>query len=101
MHQVETSRADEQDDSHVRQGKHESQAGTEMGLVCSLVARVAQSNVAFRKFLPELQSSSERLFEGAIFGFRLSVYLDDIAFVRVVSGEVAPHENHQRCPRAF
>jgi len=26
MHQVETSRADEQDDSHVRQGKHESQA---------------------------------------------------------------------------
>jgi hypothetical protein len=99
MHEVETSRANKQDDSHVRQGKHEK-SGPERryDLMCSLVARVAQFDVAVRKFLPELQSSSQRLFEGPIFSFRLSVHFDDIAFMSVVSGEVASHENHQTLP---
>ena len=62
--------------------------------VRGLVAEVAQCDMAIRKLLPELQSGSQRLNENPIFGFRLSVYFDDVAFAGVVSGEVVPHENH-------
>ena len=58
-----------------------------------LFAYVAQFDMAIRKLLPELQSGSQRLDENPIFGFRLAVYFDDVAFASVVSGEVAPHEN--------
>jgi hypothetical protein len=61
--------------------------------VSGLFAYVAQFDVAIRKFLPELQSGSQRLPENPIFGFGLSVYFDDVAFASVVSGEVVPHEN--------
>ena len=58
-----------------------------------LFAHVAQFDMAIRKLLPELQSGGQRLDENPIFGFRLSVYFDDVAFASVVSGEVVPHEN--------
>ncbi len=49
-------------------------------LVRRLVASVAQFDMAIRKLLSELQSGSQRLDEKPIFGFRLSVYFDDVAF---------------------
>jgi hypothetical protein len=94
VHQVEASRADKQDDCHVRQGhEHESQDLGRCNLVRSLFAYVAQFDMAIRKFLPELQSGSQRLHENPIFRFGLSVYFDDVAFASVVSGAVVPHEN--------
>ena len=51
-------------------------------LVRGLLAYVAQFDMAIRKLLPELQSGSQRLHENPIFRFRLSVYFDDVAFVR-------------------
>ena len=64
-----------------------------------LFASVAQFDMAISELLPELQSGSQRLHENPIFGFRLSVYFDDVAFASVVSGEVVPHENHHRSPQ--
>ena len=65
-----------------------------------LFAYVAQFDMAIRKLLPELQSRSQRLRENPIFGFRLSVYFDDVTFASAVSGEVVPHENHHRSPHS-
>ena len=58
-----------------------------------LVANVAQFDMAIRKLLPELQSGSQRLHENPIFGFRLSVDLDDVTCVRSVIGEFVLHAN--------
>jgi hypothetical protein len=96
VHEVEASRADKQDDCHVRQGnQHESIKAFERrcNLVCGLFVLVAQFYLAIRKLLPELQSGSQRLHENPIFRFGLSVYFDDVAFASMVSGEVVPHEN--------
>jgi hypothetical protein len=69
-------------------------------LVRGLFAYVAQFDMAIWKLLPELQSGSQRLHKNPIFGFRLSVYFDDVAFVSMVVSEVVPHENHHRSPHS-
>ena len=56
-------------------------------LVRGLVASVAQFDAALRKLLSKLQAGLQRLHKNWIFGFRYSVYFNDIAF------EVVPHEN--------
>ena len=66
--------------------------------MCSPFFYVAQFDMAIWKFLPELQSGSQRLHENPIFGFRLSVYFDDVAFASWISGEVVSHEDHHRSP---